>query len=696
MIQSITTNIDRLKIFGVILILFTIVVIWSIPQENCDLAISLAAGHDVLSGHLNKPDDWSFSTGGNVWLNQNWGAGVIFFLANKVFGDTGLLVVKLLLLTLSALFLGLALKEIKVPLLMALTVTAAIMISMNVSTLLRPNLFTIALLPLELWLLYKTSNRPHLIWLVVLVTIFWANTHAGFIYGLGIQFLWTAYRVIPQVRAGAWKNKRHGIRNTWPLIAGAPAALLGAGLVNPFGLANLTFPFIMVKSGAWRIMADWQPVWAQVIPSLRVVIINFIIILCLILILLGAQLAYKLRNRNYLRTQHNKTLNPNAHAREVNIININAFDLAIALVSTVMAINSNRFIVIALIMLAPILAKQLVWLVRFIKFAWILPVLISGVLLIYGIIMMSDNFRNYQPENPFKNTGSGSLNARMNYDTIVYDYQLASFINKNKISGNVISPWTWEGFLRLNCPRLKIFIGGRAQQIYNEETLNRYLYITGQDVPSFHGRNREEVLDNIDAHLIIANYSDESKNLILTALNCGNWVIVYADDSCVLLANTKWPATAALTEQCANDTLSFENSSTKAMSKVAFILSRPSLWKTKHVIELFTEALNKQPLWFWSYQMLDMYCRSNARQFSARERVIGLMDRQLTCLEKMPLTKRDAVAILTCRMYLADKLSEVAKNSGQLMMYDQKQNSFLQAKQLYEALHKKWQQVLIQ
>ena len=67
-----------LTITGTVILLLLIAAVWSIPRTVSDLNISLAAGRDVLAGKLNTPDDWSFSTNGNVWINQNWGADVCF------------------------------------------------------------------------------------------------------------------------------------------------------------------------------------------------------------------------------------------------------------------------------------------------------------------------------------------------------------------------------------------------------------------------------------------------------------------------------------------------------------------------------------------------------------------------------------------------------------------------------------------
>ena len=80
----------------------SIVVIWLVPRPIGDLFVYLTSGRDTLNGFLNTPDNWSFTTNNKIWINQNWGTGVIVYLANKFFGEWGLLSIKFIFISISS------------------------------------------------------------------------------------------------------------------------------------------------------------------------------------------------------------------------------------------------------------------------------------------------------------------------------------------------------------------------------------------------------------------------------------------------------------------------------------------------------------------------------------------------------------------------------------------------------------------
>jgi hypothetical protein len=57
-----------------------VLAIWAGSSAVGDLYMSLSGGRDVALGHLGRPDDWSFTTGGRVWVNQNWLSHVLIYL----------------------------------------------------------------------------------------------------------------------------------------------------------------------------------------------------------------------------------------------------------------------------------------------------------------------------------------------------------------------------------------------------------------------------------------------------------------------------------------------------------------------------------------------------------------------------------------------------------------------------------------
>ena len=127
---------------------------------------------------------------------------------------------------------------------------------------------------------------------------------------------------------------------------------------------------------------------------------------------------------------------------------------------------------------------------------------------------------------------------------MTYDAELVRFINANKISGPVFSPWQWEGYLRWNAPQMQPFTGGRAQQVYSTEALLQYLLISGSTESTYDIKAASDTLNSLGAHYLITYNSSSFYNLIYAALTGNNWVIVYADARCLLFANTRIPAAA--------------------------------------------------------------------------------------------------------------------------------------------------------
>lgn len=679
-----------MNVTGIILLLFIITAIWSIPREVSDLYISLAAGRDVLAGKLNTPDDWSFNTNNRVWINQNWGAGVIFYLAKVIFGDTGLLAVKFVLLALCALFLSLALHTLKIPLPLILLVTALTLAAINVYAILRPNLFTIALVPLELWLLYKSREQTWFIWLAAAVTLIWANVHGGFVFGLGILWLRSACVLIP----AAIREKAKAFKAHWQLPAAAVTAAVLAGLVTPYGIRNLTLPFMFTRGAVWNTLRDWLPIWeTSGLTAFMSGIVCFLVILAVTLLLLGLHLAYALFFSKQKFPHQEKV--PRQEKRDISSI---LFDAILALAAVIMAALSNRFIALALILVAPILACELHWHIQRLQhsrlkgLSWLPAAIGCCLVFALGVLIVFDNVRSYDARNPVRNTGTGSFLEKMHYANIAHNPELVRFINANNVSGHVFNPWKWEGYLRWKAPRVQIFIGGRGHQIYTEDTFNQYMYIMGSAVPAYQGWAPQDILNATDAHYLITGNSYDFYDTIITALSGGNWVIIYADTRSLLFANTRWPAAAEAAKQLSAGGLHFETDAARAMSLAANVLSQPGLWQAQNIAALFSEAYKYNPGWLWSYKMLFTNSQGNAMLF---KQVTGLLEQQLVRLEGMSLEGADAVTLLQCRMYIASSLAKLASQVNRWDIAEEKNKSYLQARQILTALYSKWKHVIV-
>ena len=86
---------------------------WLVPRPIGDLYVAYAGARDVLEGKLGGEDDWSFvNVGtGRVWINQNWGTHMLYYGAYYFFDETGILVLKALLMLSMVTFIGLSVRQ---------------------------------------------------------------------------------------------------------------------------------------------------------------------------------------------------------------------------------------------------------------------------------------------------------------------------------------------------------------------------------------------------------------------------------------------------------------------------------------------------------------------------------------------------------------------------------------------------------
>jgi len=135
---------------------------------------------------------------------------------------------------------------------------------------LRPNLTTLAIAPVMLWLLYRTSEKTHRIWWALLLAVFWANAHGGFIFGLAVMGLWT----ICLLGERGVRNLAHSgnvprgteppkisIAGYWPMPAAVLAGIILSVWLSPFGLKNLTHALVVGESRTWRGIIEWHPIY---------------------------------------------------------------------------------------------------------------------------------------------------------------------------------------------------------------------------------------------------------------------------------------------------------------------------------------------------------------------------------------------------------------------------------------------------
>lgn len=257
-------------ILGVLIALLAVLTVWTVPRPTGDLYVALAAGRDILDGKLTKLDDWSFSTKGRVWVNQNWGTHLLYYLFYRAFGgeegqktggvpdgqdsgEIGLVVLKLLILLTGATFLVLACHRRGVDWPIALIVAGGVIAAGRSFIDLRPNLTTLMFAPPMLYLLYRASDKPSRSWVVMIIFgLIWANLHGGFFLGLGTMVVWAGCMFLAPMFGVRWLHRWvPGL--AWSVGIGAICAIWSestlAGVIAGVACAGVHWIVAEVRAG---------------------------------------------------------------------------------------------------------------------------------------------------------------------------------------------------------------------------------------------------------------------------------------------------------------------------------------------------------------------------------------------------------------------------------------------------------------
>jgi hypothetical protein len=222
---------------------------WERLLLDSDTALHLRIGQYVLATHsVPTRDLFAFSKPAEAWYAFEWLSETAFAFVFSLAGFKGLTLLAGMLI---ALCITILLKYTIAKgangmiglVVILLTATAA-----SIHYFARPHLFTLLFLAITTWVLdFNRRRGGALIWVLVPLTILWANLHAGFFALFAILGL----RVLGCVgEAWFWPEQRiERRREALQLIAvGAGCAL--ASLVNPYGI-HLHLHILETLDSAW-------------------------------------------------------------------------------------------------------------------------------------------------------------------------------------------------------------------------------------------------------------------------------------------------------------------------------------------------------------------------------------------------------------------------------------------------------------
>jgi hypothetical protein len=220
-----------------------------------DLWWHLRTGQLMLHTHkVFHLDPYSFTKFGQPWVNHEWLSQILIYGLYRFAGWGGLISAFAVVITLT--FLIVFLRSKGKPF-VAGTMTVWGAIASVPSFGVRPQMFTLFLASLVLYLLERSDENVRLLWWIPALIVFWVNLHAG--YALGIAFLLIFLLGDALELALGHTQKRETIVMRMKTLALVTAAAMAVVPLGPYGRAMYRYPFETLNSRAMQAyIGEWQ------------------------------------------------------------------------------------------------------------------------------------------------------------------------------------------------------------------------------------------------------------------------------------------------------------------------------------------------------------------------------------------------------------------------------------------------------
>ncbi len=222
-------------------------------------------------------DVFSHTAAGRSWMAHEWLAEIIMALVHQA-GGLGGVAVFFSLVTALTFWLLMRLARHYADDVSALLCTLVAFLLALSHLLARPHLFTWLLCTLTLYILTVRRDR---LFLLPLITLVWANLHAGFFFGLLLQgvfiagLLWDE-RPTPFFSTRWREVLKANQKPVWILLL-----CIIAAMVNPFGPALFLFPIHVTGDAFIAGIGEWRSPDMSVMWAFRLYVLLIILLLAL-------------------------------------------------------------------------------------------------------------------------------------------------------------------------------------------------------------------------------------------------------------------------------------------------------------------------------------------------------------------------------------------------------------------------------
>jgi hypothetical protein len=214
-----------------------------------DLAYHIKVGQLIVADHaVPRTDMLAWTTAGEPWLDQNWGAQLVLYGIWRLGGFPLLTVVHAALAMATWGLVAAACRRRTANLRLIAGAVLAGYAASAAAFSVRPQMFSLLLFAAELYLLEVARTRPRAALAIPLLMPLWANLHGAFIVGIGL--------LVIEAAAAAWRRDRAGVAR-WLVVTVASVAGL---LVNPWGVRVLGYAVSLpTNPTVTGIVSEWGP-----------------------------------------------------------------------------------------------------------------------------------------------------------------------------------------------------------------------------------------------------------------------------------------------------------------------------------------------------------------------------------------------------------------------------------------------------
>lgn len=369
----------------------------------------------------------------------------------------------------------------------------------------RPELFSMLLSAILLFLLFKDKQKAtKLIWLVPILQLIWANSHAGFVYGLamiGIFFGSEVIRSLLRHRNNTleiYKDKR--LKKLFFIFVLSIFATFGTSYT--WQIIPLFYQAMMPNQDAVISISEWDAYSWQYL-------FNFLNPLSILFWLSIFGLIFKIyqlaKNKFLVKLQHYPW-------EEIFLVILYLYS----------ALKHGRFVYSFSVILAIIAARNIYYFIQIKFFDNKKFKIFLHLVLIFIFILVTYKFTQH----PF---GLDSKNNR-------YPKQAAEFILQEKLPGKMFNEYLDGGYFSFWLyPAYQVSIDGRTPNLYSNDFFWRYDHLGNKNI-------REKMFSDYGINFIVWPRNDQFNENIWKDKN---WQMIYFDNLSVIYlkkteANKLW------------------------------------------------------------------------------------------------------------------------------------------------------------